>query len=306
MADLLKNCTLCPRKCGADRTKSSGICGASDKIEVSKIMLHQWEEPCISGRNKDRGSGAVFFTHCPLGCIYCQNREISGKRAVGQIFSEEQLAERFLALQERGAYNINLVTPTHYTVQLIQTVSIARKKGLTLPVVWNTGGYERPETIEMLHGTVDIFLTDFKYLSPALSGELSRAPDYGEVCADSLLTMLKIAGRPEFDADGMMKKGVIVRHLVLPGCRNDSIAILRKIAELVPPEEITLSLMSQYTPEFFTLPAAPSPAVKKLSRRITSFEYDSVAEEAVKLGFDGYTQEKDSASSRYTPDFQNK
>lgn len=305
-SDFLKSCTLCPRKCGINRTEAMGYCGASDKIEVSKIMLHQWEEPCISGCGKHRGSGAVFFTHCPLGCIYCQNRDISGRWASGQILTEEQLADRFLQLQELGAYNINLVTPTHYTVQLIHTVNIARNKGLVLPIVWNTGGYERPETIALLLGTADIFLTDFKYLSHALSGEFSHAPDYGENCLASLPVMLKIAGKPSFDEDGMMRKGVIIRHLVLPGCRNDSVEVLRKIASIIPPEDVKLSLMSQYTPEFFTLPENPSPSVRKLSRRITSFEYDFVEEAAIRLGFDGYTQKKTSATSRYTPDFKSR
>jgi len=267
-------------------------------------MLHKWEEPCISGTDRDRGSGAVFFTHCPLGCIYCQNRDISSRSAKGQILTEEALADRFLRLEEAGAYNINLVSPTHYTVQLIRAVEIARRKGLTLPVVWNTGGYERPETVEMLCGTVDIFLTDAKYCSPALSDAFSMAPDYWETCSAALSVMHRIAGNPVFDENGMMKKGIILRHLVLPGCRNDSMEILRNISRILPPAEIVLSLMSQYTPEFFTLPENPSPALKKLTRRVTSFEYDSVAEEALRLGFDGYSQEKTSATRRFTPDFQ--
>lgn len=304
MIDLLKKCTLCPRKCGVDRTSgTAGFCGASDKIEVSKIMLHQWEEPCVSGSNKLRGSGAVFFTHCPLGCIYCQNREISGKHAHGTFFSEESLAHEFLRLQEAGAYNINLVSPTHYTPQLIQAVAIARNKGLILPIVWNTGGYERPETISLLKGTVDIFLTDAKYLSPDVSSDFSHAPDYWESCLPAILAMLEITGIPRYNEDGMMKGGVILRHLVLPGCRNDSVEILRRIAAVIPPKNVVLSLMSQYTPEFFTLPDNPSPAVKKLTRRITSFEYNFVADEAIRLGFDGYMQERSSASGKYTPEF---
>lgn len=305
MVDLLKNCTLCPRKCGVDRTSGAvGVCGASDQIEVSKIMLHQWEEPCVSGSDKSRGSGAVFFTHCPLGCVYCQNRDISGKRAVGTVFTEETLADEFLRLQELGAYNINLVSPTHYTPQLIRTVEIARKKGLSIPIVWNTGGYERPETIALLKGTVDIFLTDAKYCSSDIAAEFSHAPDYWKNCAPSLLAMIDLAGPPQFDENGMMKRGVILRHLVLPGCRNDSVEVLGRIAEMIPPENVVLSLMSQYTPEFFTLPENPSPMLKKLGRRITSFEYNYVAEEAMRLGFDGYMQERTSATSKFTPDFK--
>lgn len=304
MVDLLKSCTLCPRTCGVDRTSGAvGICGASDKIEVSKIMLHQWEEPCVSGCDKSRGSGAVFFTHCPLGCIYCQNRDISGRHAVGTVYSEDSLADEFLRLQELGAYNINLVSPTHYTPQLIRTVEIARKKGLSLPIVWNTGGYERPETIALLKGTVDIFLTDAKYCSPDIAAEFSHAPDYWKNCLPSLLAMIDLAGPPQFDENGMMKRGVILRHLVLPGCRNDSVEVLSQIAEMIPPENVVLSLMSQYTPEFFTLPENPTPMTKKLGRRITSFEYNYVAEEAMRLGFDGYMQERTSATSRFTPKF---
>ena len=164
----LQNCTVCPRKCGIDRTKSAGYCGASDRIEVSKVMLHQWGEPCISGTDSKRRSGAVFFTHCPLGCIYCQNKDISRRTCTGTAYTVRELAEIFVKLQSDGAYNINLVSPTQYTPQIIEAVNIARQNGLTLPVVWNTGGYELPETVEALAGTVDIFLTDFKYASPAL------------------------------------------------------------------------------------------------------------------------------------------
>ncbi len=304
MVDLLKSCTLCPRKCGVDRTAGAvGFCGASDQMEVSKIMLHQWEEPCISGSDKLRGSGAVFFTHCPLGCIYCQNRDISGKSARGTVYTEAALAEEFLQLQKMGAYNINLVSPTHYTPQLIRTVALAREKGLTIPIVWNTGGYERRETVALLEGTVDIFLTDAKYFSPDIAAEFSHAPDYWNNCLPSLLAMTHIAGKAEYDENGMMKRGVILRHLVLPGCRNDSVEVLGRIAEMIPPENVVLSLMSQYTPEFFTLPENPSPMLKKLGRRITSFEYNFVADEAMRLGFDGYMQERTSATSRFTPKF---
>jgi len=267
-------------------------------------MLHQWEEPCISGSDKLRGSGASFFTHCPLGCIYCQNREISGRHARGTVYTEAALADEFLQLQKTGAYNINLVSPTHYTPQLIRTVALARENGLTIPIVWNTGGYERSETVALLEGTVDIFLTDVKYFSPDIAAEFSHAPDYWESCLPSLQVMGDIAGKAEYGEDGIMKRGVILRHLVLPGCRNDSVEILRRIAAVIPPENVVLSLMSQYTPEFFTLPDDPSPTVKKLTRRITSFEYDSVATEAMRLGFNGYMQERSSATSKFTPDFQ--
>ncbi len=319
METMLNPCTLCPRTCGVNRYTNVGYCGAGEMVEVSKIMLHQWEEPCISGCPSDtgcgtgnptergksptRGSGAVFFTHCPLGCIYCQNRHISGRHAKGETLTAHTLARRFLALQEMGAYNLNLVTPTHYTPQIIEAVRLARTHGMTLPVVWNTGGYERPETIALLRGTVDIFLTDVKYSSPAIAKAFSHAPDYPETALRALHTMVDMVGTPAYDEKGMMTRGVIVRHLVLPGCREDSVAVLREIAAAVSPKDVVLSLMSQYTPEFFTLPEDVSPEVKKLGRRITSFEYDYVANEAIRLGFDGYFQERTSASSRYTPEF---
>ncbi len=301
----LTNCTICPRKCGIDRTKSAGYCGASDKIEVSKVMLHRWEEPCISGMDETRGSGAVFFTHCPLGCVYCQNRDISRRSCTGTVYSVRELADTFLGLQRDGAYNINLVSPTQYTPQIIEAVKIARSDGLNLPVVWNTGGYELPETVESLAGTVDIFLTDFKYASPETAKLYSAAEDYPEIAARSLAEMHRITGNCTFDEDGMMTRGVIVRHLVLPGHRADSIAVLRKIAEILPVENIKLSLMAQYTPEFLEdlSDTDTSDKFKKIRRRITSFEYQAVLDESERLGFDGYSQERTSATKKYTPDF---
>ncbi|MGN1345191.1 MAG: radical SAM protein [Eubacteriales bacterium] len=299
MNQLLQNCVICPRKCGADRTARAGFCGAGERIEVSKIMLHLWEEPCISGSDPARGSGAVFFTHCPLGCVYCQNRGISRRTCVGDVFTIEDLAEAFLRLQRDGAYNLNLVSPTQYTPQLIGAVALARKNGLTLPVVWNTGGYELPETIEALRGTVNVFLTDFKYASPEVAGRYSAAPDYPETAARSLAKMYELTGACEFAPDVMMTRGVIIRHLILPGHRADSIAVLRKIAELVPAANVRLSLMAQYTPEFLD----PVEKYKKINRKITSFEYETVLEEANRLGFDGYSQERGAATKNYTPEF---
>jgi len=296
----LTHCLVCPRKCGADRTKSAGFCGASDKIEVSKVMLHRWEEPCISGFDESRGSGAVFFTHCPLGCVYCQNKDISRRSCAGTVVTADGLAGIFLGLRRGGAYNLNLVSPTQYTPQIMEAVKIARSDGLTLPVVWNTGGYERPETIAALAGTADVFLTDFKYASAETAELYSAAADYPETAAQSLAEMYRITGKCAFDGDGMMTRGVIVRHLILPGHRADSSAVLRKIAEILPVENIRLSLMAQYTPEFLE---DSSGKYKKIRRRITSFEYQAVLDESERLGFDGYSQERTSATKKYTPDF---
>lgn len=301
ITQVLQNCTVCPRKCGIDRTKSVGYCGASDKIEVSKVMLHRWEEPCISGTDPNRGSGAVFFTHCPLGCIYCQNRDISRRTCTGTVYSVPELAEIFVKLQADGAYNLNLVSPTQYTPQIIEAVQLAKANGLTLPVVWNTGGYELPETVRALSGTVDIFLTDFKYASTETAEQYSSAEDYPETAARSLAEMYKTVGECTFDGDGMMMRGVIVRHLILPGHRADSVAVLRKIAEILPVENLRLSLMAQYTPEF--LENDPSEKYRKIRRRITSFEYNAVLDESERLGFDGWSQERTSATKKYTPDF---
>lgn len=302
-------CMLCPRGCGVSRDAGVGYCGASSQVEVSHIMLHHWEEPCISGAPDDtvHGSGAVFFTHCPLGCVYCQNKKISRRKSIGETYSDERLAGAFLRLQSEGAYNINLVSPTQYTEQLISAVSIARELGLTLPIVWNTGGYELPETIRRLARTktVDIFLTDFKYMSPQLSGELSGAPDYAEYAAQSLAEMYASAGECRIDERGIMQSGVIVRHLILPGHRADSIAVLRRIAEIVPVDKVRLSLMAQYVPDFLPEPDAAenSDRYRSLRRRITAFEYSTVLDEANRIGFDGFAQDRASAKRKYTPDF---
>ena len=299
----LNNCKMCPRECGADRYSGRGICGEGAEMRISKIMLHRFEEPCISGNqsystsneNDARGSGAIFFSGCPLHCIYCQNNKISsgGK---GDLFSPRQLADEMLHLQEIGAYNINLVSPTHFTYQIIEALDIAKPK-LEIPVVFNTGGYEKAETVKRLEGYADIFLTDFKYGSSETASKYSAAPNYVEVAARSLKVMLEITGTPVFDENGMMKKGVILRHLVLPGCRQDSVKALQTVANTVPSQSILLSLMSQYTPEF-----APE-NIKELRRRITSFEYNFVLSEAEKLGFDGFSQAPSSATSAYTPEF---
>lgn len=308
----LKKCTICPRNCGVDRTNSVGYCGAEESISVAHIMQHHWEEPCISGPVSQNdsplapGSGAIFFNHCPLGCIYCQNTKISRRHTAGTQMSPSQLAQEMLLLQDQGAYNINFVSPTHYTPQLMDAVSIARTcsntRRLTLPVIWNTGGYELPATIEALRGTVDIFLTDFKYSSSELAKKYSSAEDYPLFAATSLEKMLDIVGECTFDARGMLQKGVIVRHLVLPGHRDDSIAVLQKIADTLDISKIRLSLMAQYTPDFLP-PKNINDPYASIRRKVTTYEYEKVANEAMRLGFEGYMQERSSATKNFTPDF---
>lgn len=300
-------CNICPRMCGTFRHVNRGYCGADDVIEVSKIMLHRWEEPPVSGYYDERGSGAIFFTHCPLGCVYCQNGKISRRGCVGEKYTPDSLAREMLALESRGAYNINLVSPTQYTSQLIEAVAAAKKRGLTVPVVWNTGGYERAETISHLAGTVDIFLTDFKYASPDLAQRLSSARDYPEYALDALRAMYEVVGRYEYypspsSEKPLLRCGIIVRHLVLPSHREDSLAVLKLIAHAVPPENILLSLMAQYTP-YFLPDVTGNDLYSDIRRKITTYEYEKVCGAAREAGFDGFMQERSSATSRFTPDF---
>lgn len=274
-----------------DRTAVKGYCGEGSAVRISKIMLHKWEEPCIS---VGVGSGAVFFSGCPLHCVYCQNREISGG-GVGTVYHAKELSKVFLDLQDRGAANINLVTPTHYTDSIIKALDLV-KSDLKIPVVWNTSGYEKAETVEMLKGYVDVFLTDFKYASSHIAKKYSAAPDYPKVALAALKKMVDITGESAFDGEKLVG-GTIVRHLILPGCYRDSIEVLRLTAEAVGAKRVLLSLMSQYTPEFL------AEGYPELNRRITTFEYQKVLSESIRLGFDGYSQDRASATKEYTPEF---
>ncbi len=285
-------CNDCPRKCGVDRSLGRGACRAPAEFLVARTSLHMWEEPCISGRN---GSGTVFFGGCSLGCVFCQNRAIrDGEK--GERLSGETLLARMLGLVGQGAHNINLVTPTHYTRALVEVLEQLRRR-TSVPVVWNSGGYESVEMLRMLDGLVDVYLPDFKYISREMAA-YSHAPDYAEVATLALAEMYRQRGEVRLDADGMMTSGVVVRHLVLPGGRRDSVAVLDRIAETVPIHGIRLSLMSQYTPDFVEREKYPA-----LGRRVTTFEYRSVLEHAEVLGFEGYFQARDSATAAYTPDF---
>ena len=292
----MKNgCMQCPRKCGMDRSVAVGFCGAGDEIRLARAALHLWEEPCISGAN---GSGTLFFVGCNLRCVYCQNRQISRCGEVGVVVSDEQLEGLMLQLQDEGAANINLVTPTPYARQLAPILKRVREK-LHIPIVYNCGGYESVEILQMLDGLVDVYLPDFKYFSPQLAEAYSSASDYAAVATEALDEMLRQTGSPVMGRDGLMKRGVMVRHLVLPGCREDSVKILEYLQKRYGNQAFLLSLMSQYTPAF-----ADDGAPKNLRRRVTSFEYDRVLEAAVRLGFEGYLQSRSSAVSDYTPDFE--
>ena len=289
-------CTLCPRRCGANRAAGrTGFCGAGAALKAARAALHHWEEPCISGT---RGSGTVFFSGCTLKCCFCQNYPISAE-GLGKEITVERLAEIFLDLQAQGAHNINLVTPGQWRPWIIAALDLARAQGLHLPIVCNTGGYETLESIERWRGYIDIWLADLKYVSPALSAELSAAPDYFAAARPGIEAMMAQAGHPVFDADGILQKGVILRHLALPGHVADSKAVLRRLAALREETGIEFipSLMSQFTPFY-------KAAEHGLGRRITTYEYRQVIDEAVRLGLtDGYMQEKSSAREEYTPPF---
>ena len=284
---------LCPRRCGADRTKHTGYCGAGAELRVARAALHFWEEPCISGA---RGSGTVFFSGCPLKCCYCQNWKISAE-GFGKAITPSRLTEIFLELQAKGAHNLNLVTATPWLEQLLPALDEAPRQGCTLPVVYNTGGYETVETVERLAPYVDVWLADVKYVSPELSREYSAAADYFAVCEKAVTRMLELTGAPVYDEEGILQKGVILRHLALPGCLADSLAVLDWMAAL-PKGSFIPRLMSQYTPFY------KAAEHKNLRRRISSWEYRQVIDRAVDLGLtDGYMQEKSSAREEYTPPF---
>lgn len=294
----MNSCIMCPRECGVNRSDGDiGYCGVGSDIKIARAMIHMWEEPCISGTN---GSGAIFFCGCPLGCVYCQNREISRcETGYGKTVSHEQLKEMILDLQGQGAHNINFVSPTQYTLQIWDAVSEINGE-LKIPVVWNTGGYEKVDTIKCLENIADIYLTDFKYAETATAIRYSSASDYPDKAMSALAEMVKQKGKYIIDDRGLMKRGVIVRHLVLPSHRNESIKILNLIAENINPDDILISLMSQYIPDYLSKDSEH----KELKRRVTTFEYNSVCEEAERLNFKGFTQEKSSATNIYRPDFK--
>ena len=289
-------CNICPRRCNVSRDGRVGFCGVPAEIHVSRVSLHKWEEPPVSGKN---GSGTIFFTGCNLRCVFCQNKRISGSSDLlsGAVsMTPEELCDAMLRLQDEGAHNVNLVTPTHYSEGIIKALQIAKPR-LSIPVVYNSSGYESVDTLKRLSGLVDVYLPDLKYFSSELSAKYSGAADYFEVASRALTEMLSQVGEAMFE-DGLIKRGVIVRHLVLPGCRKDSIKVLEALSELMPTDKIKLSLMRQFTPDFVDKDRYP-----ELRRRVTTFEYDSVVRRAGELGFDGYIQSAESATSEYTPSF---
>lgn len=290
-------CNLCPRECGVNRRQGQlGYCRRGERILVARAALHPWEEPCISG---SRGSGTVFFAGCNLRCVYCQNYEIAAE-GKGYEVSIKELADIFLSLQEQGAENINLVTPDHYLIDVAEAVRLAKKAGLRLPIVWNVSGYEKKEAIESLSGIADIFLTDFKYMESELAARLSSAPDYPQVAKTALKAMVKLAGEPVFDENGMLKKGVVVRHLLLPGHKRNARAVIRYVYQAYG-DRVILSLMNQYTP-FERL--RDIPGCEELCRKVTAREYEAVVDYALSLGVENaYIQEGGTAKESFIPAF---
>lgn len=293
MMNLLRECRLCPRSCGIDRLKQIGFCGASDKVKIALVSLHQWEEPCLIG---ERGAGTVFFSNCNLRCCFCQNHQIS-QGGYGVEVTVERIAEIFLEQQERGAANIDLVTPTHYVPQIITALDIAKSKGLNIPIVYNSNGYENVETIELLKGYVDIFLPDLKYFDDETAVRYSSAPNYFKTASKAIAKMFELVGSTEFDSSGLMKRGLIVRHLILPNHRRESMKIVEWLYKTFG-DAIYISLMNQYTPMFNSV------KYKELNRRLTTFEYDSVINYALELGIKNcYIQVGRTASKEFVPNF---
>ena len=289
-----ENCLLCPRKCGINRAKGqTGVCGVSSEIKVARAALHYWEEPCISGK---KGSGAVFFSGCSLHCVFCQNREISDGKA-GKVISKERLSDIFLELKAKGANNINLVTPGQYIPDIVWAVSDARRRGMELPIVYNTSGYENADELKQLEGIVDVYLPDFKYMDSALSAKYSRAKDYPSVAKQAISEMVRQQPDVVIDnATGLIQKGVIVRQLLLPGHVNDAKTILKYLYDTYH-NSIYISMMSQFTP--IALKDYP-----EINRTVTRREYERLIDYAIKIGItNAFIQEGDVAKDSFIPAF---
>ncbi len=290
--NLYRSCTLCPRMCGIDRTSTArGVCGMGSELVLARAALHHWEEPCISA---SRGSGTIFFSGCPLGCIYCQNREIALGQA-GRMVAAHRLDDIFYELEEAGAHNINLVTATHYAPTVADTIRRLKGTGFSLPLVWNTSGYERVETLRLLDGCIDIYLTDYRYTSSETAAAYSHASDYPAVAREAIGEMVRQTGACRYDAEGVMIQGTIVRILLLP---DHVIEAKRAVLHLwrAYGDTIRISLMQQYTP----MPGVPAP----LDRRVSEAEYESLVRYAAALGITtAYTQAREAAQESFIPPF---
>ena len=297
----LTNCNLCPRRCSVNRYEQMGYCRAGAKLRAAKAMIHQGEEPCLLGEEGSGryGAGAIFFTGCNLRCVFCQNFEISWEQQ-GKEISTERLGQIMLELQEQGAACIDLVTPTPYLVQIKGALEAVKAK-LVIPVVYNCGGYEEPVALQQLEGLIDIYLPDLKYYDKAIASKYSGCADYFEKATAALQEMFRQVGPVEFDEKGQLKKGLLVRHLVLPGAYKDSMKLMDWLGEVFPQGSIRISLMSQYTP-FGRVLSEPE-RFKELNRRVTTFEYNKVIDRALEKGLDGYSQQRSSSTMALRPDF---
>lgn len=294
MIDLLKSCKLCPRNCKVDRLNNKiGFCKATDKLKVARAALHFWEEPCISG---EKGSGTVFFSNCTLKCVFCQNNDIS-ECSAGKEISIERLSDIFLELQHKGALNINLVTPTHYVPQIIEGLKIAKNKGLNLPIIYNSSGYENIETLRYLKGYIDVYLPDLKYFSNKYSLKYSNAKDYFNFAIKAIDEMVKQVGDIQFDKKGIIKKGVIVRHLLLPGLLFDSKKILDYLHKTYD-DKIYISIMNQYTP------LAHVENYPEINKKISEKYYNTIIDYAISIGIqNAFIQEEGTAKESFIPAF---
>lgn len=290
---MYENCKICPRRCGVNREEAVGYCKSLENVRVARVGLHLWEEPCIS---YGKGSGTIFFSGCNLRCVYCQNHDISND-VKGRDISIDKLCDEMKRLEALGAVNINLVTPTHYSLSVARALEKVKTE-LSIPVVFNTGSYDLVETLKLFDGLVDIYLPDIKYYSQTYSKKYSSCPDYFEVAISAIKEMHRQTGYASIDENGRMKSGVLVRHLVLPSLYRDSFEILNALAREFVPSKMTVSIMNQYFP---TYRASEFP---EINRHTTTLEYQKVVNYALKLGFvHGYTQERTSAKEEYVPNF---
>ncbi len=292
--DILSNCTLCPRNCGIDRLSGiTGFCTAGKNVKLARVSLHHFEEPCISGT---QGSGTVFFSNCTLRCVFCQNYKIS-QQGIGVEITTKRLSETFLGLQQSGAHNINLVTPTHYVPQIIDAIKLARNEGLIVPIIYNSSGYENINTIKSLNGYVDVYVPDLKYFNNKYAIKYSNAPNYFSYAKISIEEMLSQVGEAIFDNDGLIKKGLIIRHLMLPGLLFDSKKIIDYIAESFQ-DKVYVSIMNQYTPMF------NAEKYPEINTPLNSKHYDSLINYALSKGITkGFIQDEGTSSEKFVPDF---
>lgn len=295
--ELLKSCTICPRKCKSNRVENKiGFCKSTDKVKVARVSLHHWEEPCISG---EEGSGTVFFSGCNLNCVFCQNHDIS-QEGIGAEITIERLSDIFLEQQDRGANNINLVTPTHYAPQIIEALKLSKTKGLHLPVVYNCNGYESLETLELLRGYIDVFVPDLKYFKDEYAIKYSKAPNYFSIASKAIEKMYSMVGPVKFNEKGIIESGVIIRHLMLPGLLFDSKKVIDYIYKTFG-DDVYISLMNQYTPMFKVVNCDEYSSINK---SLNPNHYDSLIDYCLDLGITkAFIQDSGTNTEAFVPEF---